>query len=251
MSEQVSSELLKALNEITENEATTAKIDASIFIRTSQEMVREKIECLYNMLKVEAKYCEQKQDSHFDDVELIITHYKQKLHMVYDEFYCQYVNIQNEIQEAKTNSRIGIINYQKLVNENNDNKELKESIKKKNELYKEIVRKCELKFKENKEKFEKMINEEFKLASKSLQIINEQNVFQRLFSRISNIFKGGKKYLEILKQYNKLVNNIDSYELVEQMREDTVEFVADIIEMKGIEDDGLEEVRIGGKYGGN
>ena len=57
--------------------------------------------------------------------------------------------------------------------------------------------------------------------------------------------------MEILKQYNKLVNNIDSYELVEQMREDTVEFVADIIEMKGIEDDGLEEVRIGGKYGGN
>ena len=293
MSEQISKELLDVMNEISNNEAIIFKINASIFVRNSQKMINEKVAYLYNMLNLEAKNCKQRQDNYYDEVELIITHYKQKLNLVYDEFYCQYVNIQNEIQEAKINRRIAIINYQKLVNTKErvlqsleyqefinkkqdllyklklantqneyneiykkisqlksplkDDKELKEVIIKKNEIYKEIIQKCNKKFDEAKEKFEKMINDEFVISSKSLQIICEQNIFQRLLTRFSNIFSGGKKYVEILKQYNKNVDNIDSHELLEKMRNDIVEFVADILEMRDFDEDGLENVRIGGK----
>ena len=295
MSEQISKELLDVMNEISNNETIIFRINASIFVRNSQKMINEKVAYLYNMLKLEAKNCKQRQDNYYDDIELIITHYKQKLNLVYDEFYCQYVNIQNEIQEAKTNRRIAIINYQKLVNNKErvlqsleykefvnkkqnllyklklantqneyneiykkisqlksplkDDKELKEVIIKKNEIYKDIIQKCNEKFDETKEKFEKMINEEFVISSKSLQMMCEQNFFQRLLTRFSNIFSGGKKYVDILKQYNKDIDNIDSHELLEKMRNDIVEFVADILEMKGFEDDGLENARIGGKDG--
>lgn len=256
MSEQISTELLKVMNEIADNEATSTKIDASIFIRESENLINEKIAYLYNMLKVEAKNCNQKQDYYFDDVNLIITHYKQKLNMVYDEFYCQYVNIQNELQEAKTNKRIAMINYQNLVNKSESSElipneiEQKEEIKKKNEIYQKIINMCNEKFADSKLSFEKIINEEFIVSSKSLQIVSEQNIFQKLFNKFSNIFTGSKKYTEILEQYHKTINKIDSHDIVEQMRNDTVEFVADILEIKGIEESGLEEnARIGGKNG--
>lgn len=256
MSDKISTELLKVMNEIADNEATIAKIEASIFIRNSQKIINEKVAYLYNIIKVEAKNCFQSQDSSFDEINLIITHYKQKLNMVYDEFYCQYVNIQNELQEASTNRKIAMINYQKIINkseiESLSKKELesKESLKNKNEIYKKIIDKCNLKFDESKEKFEKMINEEFLISSKTLQVINEQNIFKKLINRFSSIFTGSKKYKEILEQYNKIINKIDSYEIVEQMRNDTVEFVADILEIRGIDQNEFEEnVRVGGKNG--
>ena len=294
MSEQISTELLDVMNEIVNNEAIIFKIDASIFIRNIQNIINEKVAYLYNMLKIEAKNCRQKQDNYYEDIELIITHYKQKLNMVYDEFYSQYVNIQSEIQEAKNNRRIAIINYQKLINNKEEilksqeyqdflsqkqkllyklnlannqieynkiyqeiskldsplknDKEIKEVIKNKNEIYKKIIDKCNNKFEEISKKFENMINEEFVITSKSLQMICEQSIFKRLTDRIFNIFTGSKKYVEILKDYNKIINNIDSRELLDQMRNDIIEFIADIIEMRGFDESELEAARIGGKY---
>ena len=252
MSEKISTELLKAMNEIADNETKIYKIEASIFIRTSQDIVNEKVAYLYNLLKIEAKNYSQKHDDYFDDLELIISHFKQKLNMVYDEFYCQYVNIQNELQEARNNRRIVMINFQSLINAHQkDNivnfNEKKEELIKKNNQYKEIIEKCNLQFEESRRKFEEMTNSEFLLSSKSLQIITEQNFIQRLFSKITSIFTGKKKYSEIIKEYNKIVNNIDSHELVEKMREDTIEFVAEILEMKDVEEEELNEnARIGG-----
>ena len=295
MSEQISTELLDVMNEIVNNEAIIFKIDASIFIRNIQNIINEKVAYLYNMLKIEAKNCRQKQDNYYEDIELIITHYKQKLNMVYDEFYSQYVNIQSEIQEAKNNRRIAIINYQKLINNKEEilksqeyqdflsqkqkllyklnlannqieynkiyqeiskldsplknDKEIKEVIKNKNEVYKKIIDKCNKKFEEIRKNFENMINEEFVITSKSLQMICEQSIFKRLTDRIFNIFTGSKKYVEILKDYNKIINNIDSRELLDQMRNDIIEFIADIIEMRGFYENELEIARIGGEYG--
>lgn len=254
MSEQISTELLKAMNDIADNETTAAKIDAAIFIRESERLVNEKVAYLYNMLKVEAKNCSQKQENYFEDVNMIITHYKQKLNMVYDEYYCQYSNIQNELQEANANRRIAMINYQKIVNKSESialqSKDIKqkEELKKKNENCQKIINMCNLKFDNTREKFENMINEDFLIISKSLQLVSEQNVFQKFFSKFSNIFNGKQKYENILKEYNKIVNNIDSYEIVGQMRDDTVEFVADILEIRGIDESKLEEnARIGGR----
>jgi len=206
MSEQVSTELLKAMNEIADNETTSAKIDAAIFIRESENMVNEKVAYLYNMLKVEAKNCGQKQENYFEDVNMIITHYKQKLNMVYDEFYCQYVNIQNELQEANSNRRIGMINYQKLVNSLENGipqakiDEKKRDIKQKNEVYKNIVNMCNSEFITSRDKFEKMINEDFSIMSKSLQLYSEQNIFQKFFGKIGNIFNRKSKISKNIKR---------------------------------------------------
>ena len=254
MSEQVSKDLLKIMNEVADNDATIAKIDASMFVRNSEQKINEKVAYLYNMMKIEAKNCNQNQDKYYDDVNLIITHYKQKLNMVYDEFYCQYVNIQNELQDAQNNRRIAMVNYQKLINKEekvsptNEDVELKESIKQKNKVYKEIISLCDNEFSKSKENFEKMLNEEFVIHSKSLQIVSQQNIIQKVFGKFANIFSGSKKYQDILKEYNKTINNIDSHEIVEQMRNETIEFVADVLEKRGIDEKGLEEnVRIGGK----
>lgn len=254
MSENVSQELLRAMNEIADNETKIYKVEASIFIKTSQNIVNEKVAFLYNLLKIEAKNCFQRHDDYFDDLELIISHFKQKLNMVYDEFYCQYVNIQNELQEARNNRRIVMINYQKLVSSDVKNQEefkkKKENLIRKNEIYKKIIEKCNLQFDEAKRRFEEMTNREFLLSSNALQVISEQNFIQRLFSKIANIFNGRKKYEEIVKEYNKVVNNIDSHEIVENMREDTIDFVTEILAMRGIKEEKFEEdVRVGGKNG--
>ncbi|MBR2290234.1 MAG: hypothetical protein IJ867_06585 [Clostridia bacterium] len=253
MGEQVSTELLKILNDMANNETTAAKIDASIFIRESQMMINEKVAYLYNMLKVEAKNCSQRQDAYFEDINLMITHYQQKLNMVYDEFYCQYVNIQNELQEANNNRRIAMINYQKLVNQSENGTpqknilEQKENLKKKNTAYQTIVNMCNEEFVRSREKFETMINEDFLIMSKSLQLASERNIFQKIISKFSNIFNGSQKYAAILKNYHKMIHDIDSQEDVEKMRNDTIEFVADVLEVRGIEESEQEEyARLGG-----
>lgn len=256
MSEQISQELLKIMNEIANNEATIAKIDASIFVRESERKVNEKVAYLYNMINIEAKNFNQRQDNYYEDINLIISHYKQKLNLVYDEFYCHYVNIQNEFQEASANKRIAMINYQKLVNEiengenNKSNLELKESIKEKNDIYNRIIDMCQSKFLETQEKFEKMIDKYFEISSQSLQLISEQSVFQRIWNKLLNIFDGAKKYTAVLKDYHKSIDNIDAYQIVEQMRNDIVEFVANILELRGIDENELDEnVRLGGRNG--
>lgn len=248
MSEQISKELLKIMNEITENDSTIAKIEASIFIRNSKKIIDEKVAYLYNMIKIEAKNCHQRQDVFFEESKLIISHYKQKLNMVYDEFYCKYVNIQNELQESRINKLISMINYQKIVNDqenghnSNNEEKLKEEIKEKSNVYKEIINMCNIKSDEAKEQFEKMINESFSISSKTLQITAEQSPIKRIINWFSNIFNGEQKYKEILDDYNKSINKIDSYEIVKQMRNDTVEFVAKIIEKRGIDKAEIENM---------
>ena len=94
------------------------------------------------------------------------------------------------------------------------------------------------------------MEEEFIVTSKSLQLFSEQNIFQKAFRKFSNIFNGSKRYTDILKEYHKTIHNIDSQKSVEQMRNQTIEFVADVIEIRGIEENGLEEnARIGGRNG--
>ena len=254
MSEQISQELLKIMNEVVDNETTIAKIEASIFVRENERKINEKVAYLYNMILVEAKNFGQRQDNYFEDINLIITHYKQKLNLVYDESYCQYVNIQNELQEANSNRRLVMIQYQKLINEIEARdgievfQDVKESLKEKNKNYQIVRQMCEDQFLKAQQKFEKMVEENFLISSKSLQLVSEQNVWQRFCSKFSNIFHGSQKYQAVLKNYHKSVDNIEAGQMVKQMRNDIVEFVADIIEIKGVDENELEEnARIGGR----
>lgn len=287
MSEQISKALLKIINDISDTESTISKIDGAIFVRNNEKIINEKVAYLYNLLQAEAKFYDQNQDVHSDDMQLIISHYKQKLNMVYTEFYTQYVNIQNEIQEARLNQKIAMINFQKIINNrenalksreyqeftnkkqmlvqklklaNNkseyDNiykeiselkspvkniEELKTELKAKNELYEKIIEKCNQKFGSCKIKFENQINHEFLIAS-SLQVVDENNWFEKVKKRLINFFTGFKKYEKILKEYHKRVDKIDEREIMEEMRNDTIDFITEILELRSFGNNSLENV---------
>lgn len=146
MSQKVSEMLIKMLNELTTIETTASKIDAAIFVRTNNKVIEEKISYLYNLLGLEAKSYNQNMNKHFEHIENIIKIYREKLQIVYDELYLQYTNIQNEISEARLNQKIAIINYQKVINDlevnPRENQKLKDKIKNKSDVYKQIIEKC-------------------------------------------------------------------------------------------------------------
>ena len=244
MSKQISVEILKAMNEIANNEIMIAKLDAAIFVKNCQNMINEKIAYLYNMMKIEAHNCNQKKDDSFKEIEFIITIYKQKLELVYDVFYEQYANIQNELQEANTNRKIAIIHYQNIINELEENSEMnletKKIIeKKKNENYHKVIQMCKEKFDQLFDNFEKVIMEEFSISSNSLQIISEQNILQKMVRKFSNLFQGKKKYTIILEEYKRKIGNINTNNITQKIKSDTIEFIADIMEIKEIDLDEL------------
>ena len=239
MSKKISEELLKIMNEIADIENTISKIDAAIFVRTSSRIIKEKVAYLHNILHEEANIYGQSEEKYYEEIQFIINHYTQKLNMVYDEFYCQYVNIQNELQEARLNKDFIMINYQKTINKNEQGLNLSEvefeKTKKKlrvnNEIYNKVVSKCNEKFGICKAKFEKRINDDFLIIS-TLQIMNDKNIFQKIKYKITNLFSGSLKYTEILGKYNSKVDKIDATEIVNQMREETIDFVTEIVELR-------------------
>jgi hypothetical protein len=249
MSEQISKDLLMIMNDITNIEATILKIDAAIFVRSSEKIINEKVAYLYNIIQAEASTYGQNQDEFHDKLEEIISLYREKLSLVYDEFYLQYANIQNELQEARLKQNNGMINYQKLINDRekglsteankiNIMHENKEKLKENNEIYNKIVRKCLEKFNICKAKFEKIINNEFLIIS-TLQVSNDINIFQKIKYKLFNIFNGKKRYTDVLDEYIKKVENINVQEIVEQMREETIDFVTELLELGDFENSSL------------
>lgn len=238
MSKEVSNELLKVMNDIAENQSTIAKIDASIFLKESNRIINERIAYLFSALKIEAKNYNQSQDKFFEKINSIINNYKKHLNIVYDELYCQYINIQNELQEANNSKRIIMINFQKLINQvehtnvQNMDIEQKEKLKKNNEVYNKIIEMCKAEFEKSRINFENIINEKFSITSNSLKLISEQTALQRFLGKITNIFNGKKKFAEILKEYEKIVNELESNFIIEQIRNETVEFVKSILNYK-------------------
>ncbi len=248
MSEQISKELVKIFNEMADLQNKIYKIEAALFIRNSNKIIEEKISYLSKLLDIEAQNYHQNKENFYENINLIISHYKQKLNMVYDEFYCQYVNIQNELQEARLNKQVVMSNYQKIINEiengsqsGKDYNKLKNNLKEKNELYNKIIDKCNEKFGICVAKFEQRINDEFLITTTALQVRTEVNVFQKFLNIISNIFNGKKRYSEVLSGFIKKVDKIDSQELVSQMREDTIDFVAELLELRGYSSESFDE----------
>lgn len=241
MSEKVSQALIKMLNEITNIETILSKVNAAIFIKKSENMMKEKISYLYNLLQMEASSFNQKPDKEFNLVDSIINTYRKKLNIVYDELYLQYVNIQNEIGDARLKQKAAMINYQKVVNDqelnSKDYNNLKLKIKNKNDVYEKIIKKCEEQFKKCIDDFESQIDNNFYIES-NLKIIDENRIFTKLKNIIVNFFVGSSLYKETLDKYQAKVDNIDTEKIVENFRNETIEFITDILEIKEIE---LEE----------
>ncbi|MCI8309616.1 MAG: hypothetical protein HFJ45_05410 [Clostridia bacterium] len=249
MSEQISQELLRIIDEINSIDGMISKIDAAIFVRKTNKIIKDKIACLYDILYTKANVYSQNRENFYENIELIVSHYKQKLNMLYDETYCQYVNVQNELQEAKLKKNIVMVNYQKTINDKEEDlnldkdliKSKKNILKSKNEKYINAIKKCEEKLKNCAENFEKKVNDDFIIIS-NLQECEKNNIIQKIKFKIINIFVGNKKYKEVLEDYNKIVNKIDAQDIVNKIREDTIDFVTEILELTEIKDKNIVEV---------
>ena len=237
MSQKVSQALIKLLNEITSIETTRSKVQAAIFVKESEKMIEEKIKYLYNLLHLEASHYNQNSDNFRDIVESIIKTYKDKLYIVYDELYLQYANIQNEIGDARLNQKVAMINFQKIINDSEINKKdytrVKEKLKNKNELYDKIIKKCEEQFSICMTNFEDQINNAFFIEN-SLITVDENNIFSKIKHAIINLFKGKRLYKEALLSYQTKIDKIDVENIVNNFRNQTIEFVTDILEIKDI-----------------
>lgn len=237
MSEKVSQALLGMLNEISNIETMLSKVKAAIFIKKSENMIKEKISYLYNLVQMEASGYGQKPDKDFDFVENMINEYRKKLNIVYDELYLQYVNIQNEIGEARLNQKVVMINYQKIINDSEKtkkvNNDLKEKVRNKNNVYEKIIEKCEEQFKTCMSSFETKIDSSFFIES-NLRVIDENSIFSKIKNSIRNFFSGSKLYKEALEDYQAKIDNINTQEIVESFRNQTIEFITDILEIKEI-----------------
>ena len=287
MSEQINKELIKILNEISDNETKIYKLNASIFLKSCEKIINEKIDCLNNILIYELKQFNISKDIYFDSINNIITNYKEKIYSVYNEYYYQYIIIQKELQEARLNKKIAIINFQRIINNKekiknsneyksfinkkndliyklkfaknskeyndiykqisnfnfnlNDDKEKKEILKNKNEVYNKISKKCEMKLIEIKNDFEKIIDELFSIQSKNLQNNRDINVLYKFIFRIYNLFFGRKKYRNFIDLYVNDINSVNFNKVREKTRDETVKFIEDIIKIKE-----KEIFRIGG-----
>lgn len=235
MSQKVSQALIKALNEETSIETTISKVQAAIFVKKSEKMIQEKITYLYNLLNLESSQYKQNSESQRELVESIIKIYKDKLYIVYDELYLQYVNIENEIEDARLNQKVALLNFQKIINDSEINKKdyksLKEKLKNKNELYDKIIRKCEEQFATCMTNFEDQINNTFFIEN-NLIVVDENSIFSKIKHMISNLFNGKKLYKEALDNYKKEVDNINTEKIINDFRNQTIDFVTDILEIK-------------------
>lgn len=241
MSEKVNKALIDMLNELSDIETNLSKVEAAVFIKKSDNLMKEKISYLYNLLQAEVESYGQSSKEQLDYIEKIIMIYKDKLNIIYNELYLQYVNVQNEIGEARINQKAGMINYQRIINdmENGKNKssKMKKQIKDKNAVYEEIIQKCENQISVCTNTFEEEVNKNF-LIEANLKVINESNIFQKIKNKILNLISGNKKCTEALAGYEADVSKIDAEKIAKKLREQTIDFIAEILEIKDVE---LEE----------
>ena len=116
MGEQVSKALIKLMEEMCQVETMEMKVQGVLFTRRCTGIIKEKVSYLDNLLQKEAISYNQKSDNFYVTKNYIISSYKEKLEKLYKEYYLQYVNIQDELQEARFKQRAIMIKYQELIN---------------------------------------------------------------------------------------------------------------------------------------
>ena len=116
MGEQVSKALIKLMEELCQIETQEMKVQGVLFTRRCTSVIKEKVSYLEELLKKEADTYNQKIDNFYTTKNYIVTSYKEKLNRLYKEYYLQYVNIQDELLEARFKQRALMIKYQNTIN---------------------------------------------------------------------------------------------------------------------------------------
>lgn len=277
MGEQVSKALISLLEEMTQVETMEMKVQGVLFTRRCTDIIKEKVSFLDSLLQKEASNCSQKIDKFYVTKNYIVSSYKEKLEKLYREYYLQYINIQDELLDARLKQRVSIIKYQELINKkeeqlknpeyvkymntkkmllqklnltNNsaeynkiykmilslkppviDVEEKKQYLKDEKDKYQKIINLCNQKFLTCKANFEHQVNNEFLIAT-SLVTSESQGIFSKIKNIFYNIFMGAQKYTDILENYKNIIEKIDCEKILNQMREDTIDFVEQVLIIK-------------------
>ncbi len=277
MGEQVSKALIKLMEELCQIETQEMKVQGVLFTRRCTNIIKEKVSYLENLLEKEASSYNQKMDKFYTTKNYIITTYKEKLNRLYKEYYLQYVNIQDELLEARFRQRAIMIKYQNLINKKendlknplyikymetkkalmqklnsakdsaeyneiyvkinelkspvSNNESKKEELKSENEKYQKIINLCNQKFMTCRANFENQVNSEFLVAT-SLITSESSSFINKIKSIFINIFMGAQKFTEVLENYKEMIEKINCDKIVEDMRNETINFVEQTLEIK-------------------
>ena len=277
MGEQVSLALIKLMEQLCQIETQEMKVQGVLFTRRCTSVIEEKMSYLEDLLKKEADTYNQKIDNFYITKNYIITSYKEKLNKLYKEYYIQYVNIQDELLEARFKQRALIIKYQNLINKKEEEMKTqlymsyinlknnliqklnsaansteynqiyqkinelkspisnieskKEKLRSENEKYQKIINLCNQKFLTCKANFEHQVNNEFLIAT-SLITTEKLSFVDKIKSIFINLFRGAAKFTEALENYKEMIEKINCDKIVEDMRNETVEFVEQALIIK-------------------
>lgn len=277
MGEQVSKALIRLMEEMCQIETMEMKVQGVLFTRKCTGIIKEKVSYLESLLQKEASSYNQKADNFYVTKNYIVNSYKEKLEKLYKEYYLQYVNIQDELQDARFKQRAIMIKYQELINKKEEelknpiyinyintkkvllqklnatknseeyneiymqisalkspvsnNESKKEELKNENDKYQKVINLCNQKFLRCRADFETQVNKEFLIAT-SLITTDNNGFFSKIKNIFMNIFFGAQRYTEVLENYKDMIEKIDCEKIVKNLREETIDFVEQVLTIK-------------------
>ena len=198
--------LMDKLKELNELEIKKSKVLATIFQKSTQEIVDKKIQSLKTFFEEQLKFYNQKAENYNEIYQEILTKYQEQLQQIIEPYNQLYINLYLELQETECNFKIAITNLKKSyeIKEEIWNKVSQDIIeeydrkinacKQKKSNYDCLIEECKKALNHCAIDMEKKINSLFQDKSSQI-LLKEENSFTKFFQKIKNVFTGKAKFI--------------------------------------------------------